>query len=183
MILLPIPEIEGAYSAILEQNKDARGTLVEIWNVGQISKDSEWSTFIPVQINFVNTNLGAIRGIHRTNKSVPQRKVVTCVAGKVLDVLVDLRPESATFRSKAEIELSAGNLKLLFIPERVGHSFQGLEQENSVCYFFDHSYRPSMEIGINPLDDSLGINWQTPYFLSNKDLAAPKLDSYLLSDL
>jgi dTDP-4-dehydrorhamnose 3,5-epimerase len=183
MNLVPIPQIEGAYTAVLEPHKDARGTLVEIWNVGQISKDSEWSTFIPVQINFVTTNLGAIRGIHRTIKSVAQRKVVTCIAGKVLDVLVDLRPESATFRRIAEIELSTGDLKLVFIPERVGHSFQGLEQENSVCYFFDHPYQPSIEIGINPLDDSLGINWQTPYILSNKDSALPKLDSVLFDDL
>ena len=94
MNLLPIPEIEGAYNSFLEPHTDNRGTLIEIWNKKQIKGDSDWSTFNPVQINFVSTSKGAIRGIHRTIKNMPQRKVVTCVAGKVLDVLVDLRPES-----------------------------------------------------------------------------------------
>ena len=183
MKLSPIPEIEGAYSALLEPHKDARGTLLELWNREQISKESGWSTFVPVQINFVHTNQGAIRGIHRTYKHVPQRKVVTCVAGRVLDVLVDLRPESPTFKRTAEIELNSSKASLILIPERVGHSFQGLDQENSVCYFFDQSYDSTVEIGINPLDNSLGITWQEPFYLSIKDSSAPMLDTYPLDDL
>ena len=98
MNLLPIPEIEGAYKAFLEPHNDSRGTLVEIWNKKQIRGGSKWSTFNPVHINFVTTKKGAIRGIHRTIKNAPQRKVVTCVAGKCSMFWVDLRPESPTFR-------------------------------------------------------------------------------------
>ena len=98
MKFLPIPEIAGAFTAVLDPHEDSRGILLELWNQTQANAHSEWAGFAPVQINFVSTASGAIRGIHRTRKEAPQRKVVTCVAGKVLDVLVDLRPESKTFR-------------------------------------------------------------------------------------
>ena len=92
MIFLPIPETEGAYNAFLGPHTDYRATLVEVWNKKQIRRNSDWSTFNPIQINFVSIGKGTLRGIHRTLKNVRPRKVVTCVAGKVLDVLIDLRP-------------------------------------------------------------------------------------------
>jgi len=183
MNFVPIPKIDGAFTLQLTPHEDARGFLVELWNKASVQGVEEWANFSPVQINFVVSKSGSVRGIHRTKKNSPQRKVLTCIAGRVLDVLVDLRPESSTFRNITRIDLDGANPTLILIPAGVGHGMQSLGGDSSVLYCFDRSYNPADELGINPLDETLGIEWEEPLVLSDKDADAPNLNSYPLEEL
>ena len=140
-----------------------------------------WEDFEVHQSNFVKSREAAIRGIHRTKVEFPQRKIVTCLEGKINDVLIDLRPESPTFKKHVSIELSSDYHYSILIPARIGHSFQTLTKESSVIYQIDRSYNPEEEIGVSPLDPEIAINWKPGWLLSEKDAAAMNLKEINLS--
>jgi dTDP-4-dehydrorhamnose 3,5-epimerase len=183
VIYKQVEGLEGAFIVDLDIHQDSRGFLSEIWKEGKFLDLLEWKNFKLVQENFVTSNFGAIRGIHRTEKSHPQNKVLCCLNGNIVDYLVDLRPEYSSFKKVFKIELNSTKLQLLLVPKRIGHSFQTLSRTSVVCYFFDRIYKPSEEIGINPLDDELNIEWNEPYLISEKDKIAPNLREIPLEKL
>jgi len=180
MIFEPVTEIPGAYKIELVNWSDSRGSLMEIWNSKNFIEQGVWPDFIPVQVNLVKSNQGAIRGIHRTIRYAPQRKIVTCTEGAIKDYLIDLRPESTHYRNVVSVAIDASKPLLLLVPERVGHSYQTISENSTVCYYFDRAYNPEEEIGINPFDQDLRITWDEPYILSPKDSNAPLLNEIAL---
>lgn len=113
-----------------------------------------------------------LRGIHVT----PFAKMVHCVKGKILDVVVDMRIDSSTYLEHETIELSDNNLKLVYVPEHCGHAFLALE-DSVVVYFQNALYDPRVERIINYADPKLKISWpKADYILSDKDKNAPFLE-------
>lgn len=131
------------------------------------------------QINHTMTRLaGTVRGLHFQRAPHDEAKFVSCLAGEVFDVAVDLRPESPTFLQWHGEVLSAENGRSMLIPGGFAHGFQTLAKDCELLYLHDKSYAPEAEAGINPLDPKLAISWPLPIaHMSNRDYALPKISS------
>ena len=142
------------------------------------------------KINFVQENescssFGVLRGLHLQKEPYAQSKLVRCVVGKILDVAVDLRPDSTKFGRYELVELSEENKKQFFIPKGFAHGFLALSEKVVVQYKVDNYYNPASEAGIMWNDPSVGIDWQLEKYgiqkpiLSEKDEKYPGLQEFI----
>lgn len=111
-------------------------------------------------VNFSRTTkAGSIRGMHFQRPPHAEMKMVRCIRGKILDVVVDIRKDSPTFLQHYGVELSAENMKLFVIPEGFAHGFQSLEDDCEIMYLVTEFYSPESEGGLRFNDPALGISW------------------------
>jgi dTDP-4-dehydrorhamnose 3,5-epimerase len=131
------------------------------------------------QINHSKTlKAGCIRGMHFQKPPHAERKFVRCIAGRLLDVALDLRQGSPTFLQYHAEELTPSNNRMLVLPEGFAHGFQALEDNSELLYFNTASYEQSAEGGIHYADPMAGITWPLPPVdVSDKDRAWAALDS------
>ena len=157
--------------SLLEYDRfnDQRGFLSPLIALSKLSSIQNFHDFTIKQINSVKSNVGVIRGIHSNSHLWPQRKIVFCIEGRIIDVVVDLCPKSETFGATKSFKLSGEAKSFLALPACVGHSFQTLSQYSIVNYLLDKEYNPNYEVNINPISKSLKIDWVEPYILSSKD--------------
>jgi dTDP-4-dehydrorhamnose 3,5-epimerase len=154
--------------------EDSRGYFFESFNLKNFLAEG-------IEINFVQDNqslslYGVIRGLHYQLQPHPQVKLIRVLAGKILDVAVDIRKGSPTFGKSFSIELSAENKKQLFIPAGFAHGFSVLSERAEVLYKCDSFYNRESEAGILHNDPSLGIDWRIPagkQIVSEKDSKLP----------
>lgn len=137
---------------------DDRGIFRE-WFKLEVLKENGIPVFEVRQANTSISKKGVIRGIHYSPEKSGQAKLVTCTSGSVLDVIVDLRPESKTYGDHVEIGLIANLGKSVYIASGLGHGFQALEENSVISYLLDKEYSPNSEFGINPVDPNLKIKW------------------------
>ena len=161
--------IEGLHIIIPEIYEDNRGFFYESYNKFFFNNISE--------INFVQDNesksrKGVIRGLHFQKPPFEQTKLVRCVNGKILDVVVDLRISSKTYGKSYSVELSSKNNKQLLVPKGFAHGFQVLSEAAIVSYKVDNYYNPKADSGIIWNDKDLSIDWNLDIkpILSAKDL-------------
>jgi len=102
---------------------------------------------------------GTVRGLHFQYPPAAESKLVRCTRGAILDVIVDLRPESPTFLRHVAVEISAANRRSLYIPERFAHGYQTLEDGTETSYLVGEFYAPEFEGGLLHDDPRLGIAW------------------------
>ena len=127
-----------------------------------------------------NRYKGTLRGMHFQYPPAAETKLVRCTRGAILDIIVDLRPESLTFLEHVEVELSADNGRALYVPERFAHSYQVLEDTTETSYQVGEFYTPSAEGGLSPFDPDLGLSWPLPVTdISDKDANWPPLSEVL----
>jgi dTDP-4-dehydrorhamnose 3,5-epimerase len=127
-----------------------------------------------VQDNEAKSNYGVIRGLHFQKDEHAQAKLVSVIKGKVLDVVVDCRENSATYMKVFSIELSAENKVQLFVPRGFAHGYSVLEDETIFYYKCDNYYCKTAEGGLYLFDEKLNIDWQIPIdkrIVSEKDEA------------
>ncbi len=151
--------------------EDSRGHFFESYNTQTFLQQGIDTQF--VQDNQSKSSYGVIRGLHFQNPPHAQAKLVRVLAGKILDVAVDIRKNSPTYGKTYAIELSAGNKKQLFIPAGFAHGFSVLSEIAEVMYKCDNYYNKESEGGIIYNDPSLNIDWQIPAgseIVSDKDL-------------
>lgn len=154
---------------------DNRGFFMESWNkekMAELGLDYDF-----VQDNHSKSTVkGTLRGIHFQKGDKAQAKLVRCVKGAVLDVAVDLRKNSPTFKQWVGVELSAENKKQLLIPRGFGHGFVSLTDDVEFLYKADNYYAPEADAGIRWNDPEIGVEWgvENP-FLSEKDKKNPFL--------
>jgi len=124
-----------------------------------------------VQVNHSYTkSKGSIRGMHFQYPPHTETKIIKCLKGRVLDVLVDIREDSATFLQWYGIELSESNNKMILIPDGFAHGFQTLEDNTELLYFHTAYYNPKAEGGLKYDDPKIGIDWRLePVNLSDRD--------------
>lgn len=169
-------EIKDVYIIEPDVFEDHRGWFAETYNK---EKFKEYG----IDINFIQDNhsfslkKGTLRGLHLQKSPFSQAKLVRCTRGAVLDVAVDLRKNSPTFKKWVAVELTAQNKRQLFIPQGFAHGFILLEDDTEFNYKVDNKYSKDHEIGIRYDDPELGIDWviSNP-ILSEKDLGAPYLN-------
>src|SRR5690606_9807569 len=154
---------------------DDRGYFFESFNTKRFNEA------IGQTVNFVQDNQsystrGVIRALHYQVGDFAQAKLVRVLSGTVLDVAVDLRPDSHTFGQHIAIELSADNKKQLFIPRGFAHGFSVLSETAEIFYKCDNFYNKEAEGGIIYNDPELNIDWQLPVDainVSEKDMELP----------
>ncbi|MDQ2743889.1 MAG: dTDP-4-dehydrorhamnose 3,5-epimerase [Chloroflexota bacterium] len=155
---------------------DNRGSFHE-WLRGADLSRALGYPFPVAQANCSVSYRGALRGIHFTDVPPGQAKYITCAAGMILDVVVDLRAGSPTFGSFDAVQLDDKNRRAVLISEGLGHAFMVLSGQATVVYLCSRPYDPRIERGVHPLDPRLGITWPEDIepILSAKDAAAADL--------
>ena len=172
--------IAGVWLGTSEIWSDDRGNFREWFKLSEVRENSNVN-FGVHQSNISFSKKGVIRGIHYSLAKEGQSKWVTCVKGRILDVVVDIRPDSPTFKEHLIVELNEENGRSLLIENGLGHAFLSLQDNTAVCYLLNSPYSPSDEHAINPLDPELNIRWNSlfvdldQFILSNKDTNAPFL--------
>ena len=154
---------------------DNRGFFMESWNKKKMAEAGLDYDF--VQDNHSKSTVkGTLRGIHFQKGDKAQAKLVRCVKGAVLDVAVDLRRNSHTFKQWIGVELSEENKKQLLIPRGFGHGFVTLTDDVEFLYKADNYYAPEADAGIRWNDPDIGVEWgiENP-ILSDKDKNNPFL--------
>lgn len=168
--------ILGAFRVTPIARTDTRGQFYE-WYRPDLLAEATGADWCVQQANVSQSRQGALRGIHFSEVPPGQAKYVTCVQGRVADVVVDIRVGSPTFGRWIPIELDARSKVAVLIGEGLGHGFQALTEDATVMYLLSQRYSPAVEHGINPLCRTLGIRWPIPDpILSPKDRDAPSLN-------
>lgn len=168
--------IDGAWVVTPQLHGDARGTFLE-WFRGDRFATAVGHPMRLAQANCSVSAAGTVRGIHYADVPPGQAKYVTCVAGRVLDVVVDIRTGSPTYGKWEAVELDTQHRRAVYLSAGLGHGFAALEDGSTVVYLCSETYNPSAEHEVHPLDPAIGIDWQVPEpSLSAKDGAAPTLD-------
>ncbi|MFB6819268.1 dTDP-4-dehydrorhamnose 3,5-epimerase [Streptomyces sp. NPDC056347] len=168
--------IEGAWVHEPKVFPDSRGSFHEWFKAAELG-EAVGHTLRLAQANFSVSSRGTLRGVHFADVPPSQAKYVKCVRGAVLDVIVDIRVGSPTYKRWEAVRLDDVDHRSVYLAEGLGHAFMALTDDASVAYLCSEGYAPGREHGINPLDPELGIEWPadlTP-LLSDKDAAAPSL--------
>lgn len=167
---------------IIENNifKDDRGCFFESYNAKVFAQLTGIQSAF-VQDNQSHSIYGVLRGLHFQTGEYAQAKLVRVIQGRVLDIAVDLRPNSNTFGKYFSIELSEDNKHQLYIPRGMAHGFVVLSETATFYYKCDNFYQKSSELGILYNDKNLNIDWKLPeedIILSEKDKNNLTLEQY-----
>ncbi|MCU0404178.1 MAG: dTDP-4-dehydrorhamnose 3,5-epimerase [Chitinophagaceae bacterium] len=160
---------------------DDRGYFFESFNRQRFAEKTGQDVEF-VQDNQSKSSFGVVRGLHFQKGEWAQAKLVRVLQGRVIDVAVDLRPDSNTFGKSFCVELSDDNAYQLFIPRGFAHGFSVVSPEAVFFYKCDNYYKKDAEGGIHPLDATIGINWglqPDEIILSGKDSSAPVWNDFL----
>lgn len=174
--------VPGAWEITPRQHGDPRGVFLE-WFQGAPFADEVGHRFELAQANCSVSAAGVLRGIHYADVPPGQAKYVTCAAGAVLDVVVDIRVGSPTFGAWDTVLLDDVDRRAVYLSEGLGHAFLSLADGSTVLYLCSTPYTPGREHGVHPLDATVSIDWPTTardgspldVQLSDKDTAAPML--------
>ncbi len=173
-------KLKGCFHLTPSVYEDSRGYFYESFNHRTI----EESVGYPIQFvqdNQSQSSYGVIRGLHLQLGKSAQSKLLRVVSGKILDVAVDIRPDSDTYGEYISVILSGENKHQLFVPKGFVHGFSILSATAIVQYKVDNYYAPNSESGIIYNDSDLNIDWQIPsddIKTSNKDLLLPTLKKF-----
>lgn len=174
--------IEGAWKIIPRQHSDARGLFLEWYRHDRLAGAVGHSLEL-AQANLSVSAQGVVRGIHYADVPPGQAKYVTCAAGTVLDVVVDLRVGSPTFGRWEAVRLDDVERCAVYLAEGLGHGFCALTPGATLAYLCSTTYHSAAEHVVHPLDPDLGIDWPADVpVLSERDATAPALAAAVLPD-
>ena len=167
--------LAGAYIVDLERREDDRGFFARMFCQNEFTEHGLKPVIAQANVG-LNRKSGTLRGMHFQYPPSAETKYVRCTRGAVLDVIVDLRPESPTYLRHVSVELSAETGRGIYIPERFAHGYQALADDTETTYMVGEFYAPQDEGGLPHDDPRLGIQWPLPVSeISPKDAAWPPL--------
>ncbi|MBO9650486.1 MAG: dTDP-4-dehydrorhamnose 3,5-epimerase [Variovorax sp.] len=168
--------LKGAYTIELEKRGDERGFFARLFCAREFAEKNLASQFVQIN-NSLSGARGTLRGMHYQLAPHDEVKLVRCIQGALFDVIVDLRPDSPTFRRWHGAELSASNRRMMYVPAGFAHGFLTLKDDTEALYLVNSFYAPDAERGLRFNDPALGIEWPSdPTVISAKDEAWPLLD-------
>jgi dTDP-4-dehydrorhamnose 3,5-epimerase len=169
--------VRDAYALDLVPHGDARGRFTEWYRADVLSGALGYGLHL-AQANHSVSARGVLRGVHFALVPRGQAKYVYCPAGRVLDVVVDVRVGSPTFGVHDAVVLDSDRPRAVYLAEGLGHAFVSLADASSVTYLVSSGYDPGREFGIHPLDPALDLPWpaDVEFELSAKDQQAPTLE-------
>lgn len=159
---------------------DHRGYFMETYSTSKYEAIGITTTFVQDNMSF-SAQKGTLRGLHFQNNDMAQSKLVTCTKGTVIDVAVDIRKGSPTYKQWVAVELSAENKKQFFIPKGFAHGFLTISDDVEFRYKVDNLYSKEHDRGIRYDDPSIGVDWGNLLngiepVLSDKDKFGPLLE-------
>ena len=173
-------DLPGVVIIDIEPFEDDRGAFARTFDVDEFAAHGLRTDLVQANLS-INDVAGTIRGFHYQVEPAPEAKYVRCVRGSLLDVVVDLRPDSPTYLRHVAVKLSERNRRGLYVPEHCGHAFQTLEDGTHATYGVSTRYTPGTERGLRHDDPALGVRWPLPVSrLSAKDASWPLLETGVL---
>jgi dTDP-4-dehydrorhamnose 3,5-epimerase len=168
--------LKGAYVIELEKRGDERGFFARFFCEREF-QDHGLNHHV-VQINNSSSrDRGTLRGMHYQLAPKAEDKIVRCLRGSFLDVIIDLRPDSPTFSQHFAIQLTGENRTTLYVPKGFAHGFLTLEDNTEAFYLVTEFYAPDRERGLRYNDPKFGIQWPfEPVVISDKDRQHPDFD-------
>jgi dTDP-4-dehydrorhamnose 3,5-epimerase len=167
--------LKGAFILDLEEHRDERGFFARTFCRHEFASQGLNPDVAQCNTSF-NLTAGTLRGMHFQRPPQSEAKLVRCIRGAIHDVIVDLRPDSTTYRQHFALELSAANRRALFVPDLFGHGFQTLADDTEVSYQMSQFYAPGSSAGFRYDDPMVDISWPLPVsVISPQDLAWPAL--------
>jgi dTDP-4-dehydrorhamnose 3,5-epimerase len=165
--------VAGAWLLPLDADEDARGFFARIWCGVEMERRGLTPHVAQCSLSY-NRLAGTLRGLHYQAAPATEAKVVRCVRGAIYDVLVDVRPESPTYRQWISHELTSDNRLSLYVPEGVAHGYQTLTDSAELLYLISTPYTPSLARGVRWDDPAFGIEWpHAPRVISERDRTYP----------
>jgi len=151
-------KVKGAYLIEPQRLEDERGFFARTWCRQEFEAHGLNSRVAQCNISF-NPKKGTLRGMHYQIKPYEETKLVRCTTGAIYDVVIDVRPESPSFRQHVGVMLTSGNRHMLYIPEGCAHGFITLEDNTEVSYQISEFYAPDHARGYRWNDPAFGIEW------------------------
>lgn len=175
MIFVATP-LAGAYVVEPERNLDERGFFARTWCRREFAQRGIEIEILQASISH-NRRAGTLRGMHFVWPPSREAKLVRCERGAIIDVIIDLRPDSKTFTKHFAAELTETNRSALYIPPGFAHGFQTLADDTEVLYMMTDFYRPELTDGVRFNDPAFCIHWPRPVsVIVERDRTYPDFD-------
>jgi dTDP-4-dehydrorhamnose 3,5-epimerase len=170
-------KLKGAYLVELKKHEDNRGFFARGWDQTLLEQQGLIGNVTQQNIAFSKTK-GTVRGLHYQRTPHQETKFIRCTRGAVFDVIVDLRPDSPTYKQWLGMTLSMDDYRVLYMPKDFAHGFQALEDNSEIMYLVSEPYAPAFEAGIRYNDPSIRVEWPMPVtMISEKDMSWPDFSS------
>jgi dTDP-4-dehydrorhamnose 3,5-epimerase len=169
-------KIRGAVEINVERKPDERGFFARTWCQREFEENGLNPELVQCSISF-NTRKGTLRGMHYQAARYVEAKLVRCTRGAIYDVVIDLRPDSPTFKKWVAVVLTAEKRNMVYVPEGCAHGFLTLEDESEIFYQMSEFYNAESARGVRWDDPAFQINWpEKVEVISERDRAYPDFD-------
>lgn len=166
-------KLPGVFEVHLEPRSDERGFFARSWCRKELEAHGLSPRIVQCSVSF-NTKRGTLRGMHDQVAPHAETKVVRCTAGAIYDVVIDLRPQSPTFKQWVAATLTAENRRMLYVPEGCAHGFLTLADGTEVFYQMSEFYHPELSRGVRWNDPAFAIVWpEKVEVISERDRTYP----------
>jgi dTDP-4-dehydrorhamnose 3,5-epimerase len=171
-------KLKDAFILDVEKREDERGFFGRAFCQNEFKEHGLKPVIAQGNLAF-NKIKGTLRGMHFQTPPATETKLVSCARGAILDVIVDLRPESPTYLEHVTVELTEDNFRSIYVPQRFAHGYQVLADKTQTSYLVSEFYSPPNDRSIRYDDPRFGIKWPLPVScISDKDKNAPTLETY-----
>lgn len=176
-MLFQTTTLEGAWLIQLEPARDSRGFFARTFCVEEFAAQGLETNYPQHSISF-SEHKGTLRGMHYQQEPHSEVKLVRCIKGAIWDVIIDIRPNSQTYRRWQGFELSESNGTQLYIPKGFAHGFQTVSVDVEVSYLISEPYTATAAVGIRYDDPTFAIAWPLPVsVISDKDARWPNFSA------
>ena len=167
----------GVYTVDVIPRTDERGMFARTWD-SAIAREHGLQERFDYTCVSLNTNIHTLRGMHYQRTPHDEVKLVRCTRGTIVDVVLDLRPASATFKQWISAELTAENHRAVYVPAGCAHGFLTMEPQSEVLYHIAGKYVPDASTGVRFDDPAFGIRWPAhPQTITERDRNFPDFPS------
>ncbi len=164
-------KLKGAFIIDIDRKEDERGYFARAFCQKEFREHGLKSVIAQANVAS-NARRGTLRGMHFQYPPAAESKLVRCTRGAILDIIVDLRPESPTYLEHISVELDENNMRAIYVPERFAHGYQVLRDNTDTSYQVGEFYTPSAEGGLRYDDPRLELKWPLEVsVISSKDQA------------
>jgi dTDP-4-dehydrorhamnose 3,5-epimerase len=169
-------KLKGAFVVEIEKLTDDRGFFARSWCEKEFEAQGLTARVVQANVSY-NLKKGTLRGMHYQIAPYQECKLIRCTSGAIYDVIIDLRPESPSYRQWTGVELTADNYTLFFVPEDFAHGFITLVDNTEITYQVSQFYTPGSEKGIRFNDSAFNIHWPLEVsVISDKDRTWPDFE-------
>lgn len=165
--------IGGAYLITSDRHDDDRGFFARAWCYREFAEAGLDVSFVQTSLSY-NHSAGTLRGMHFQKAPHQEKKLVRCIRGSMIDVILDLRPESPTYCTHEKVLLADDGTRAILVPEGCAHGFITLEDDTEVLYMISEYYAAEAAAGFRWNDPAFGISWPREVtVISDRDKSYP----------